>query len=79
MSLPVCMDHTKISKVSIPPAHTMSPLLSTVIQENCAGRGEVKVRKLRYLNKINVRLNNCTPLKAIKTVYYACLDIKLNN
>jgi hypothetical protein len=48
-NLPVCMDHTNISNTSSPPAHTISPLLSTVKHENCTGRGDVNVRKLRYL------------------------------
>ena len=43
------MDHTNISNTSSPPAHTISPLLSTVKHENCTGRGDVNVRKLRYL------------------------------
>lgn len=49
-SLPVCMDHTKISKESWAPAQTISPLESTATQENCVGRGDVNVRKLRYLS-----------------------------
>lgn len=48
-SLPVCMDHTKISNESWAPAETISPLESTATQENWVGRGEVKVRKFRYL------------------------------
>ena len=48
-SLPVFMDHTKISKVSRAPAHTISSLWSRARLENCAGLGEVKVRKFLYL------------------------------
>jgi hypothetical protein len=43
------MDHTKISKESWAPAETISPLESTATQENWVGRGDVKVRKFRYL------------------------------
>lgn len=43
------MDHRKISKESWAPALTSSPLTSTAREENCAGRGDVKVLKLRYL------------------------------
>lgn len=50
-SLPVCTDHKKISKESWAPALTSSPLLSTARVQNCAGRGEVNVRKFRYLGK----------------------------
>lgn len=74
------MDHTKISKVSMPPAHTMSPLWSTVIQENWTGRGEVKVRKLRYLPWQNdeilemysffYKLNLYNILTDIKSIFY---------
>lgn len=52
-SRPVCMDHRKISKESWEPAHTNSPLLSTAREENWAGRGDVMVRKFRYLRKQN--------------------------
>jgi len=38
-----------ISKESWEPADTISPLESTAKQENWLGRGDVKVRKLRYL------------------------------
>lgn len=48
-SLPVCMDQRKISKESWAPALTSSPLTSTAREENCAGRGDVNVRKFRYL------------------------------
>lgn len=61
-SLPVCMDHTKISKESCAPAETISPLESTATQENCVGRGDVKVRKFRYLNKNKVRVDSHTHL-----------------
>jgi hypothetical protein len=49
------MDHTKISKESCAPAETISPLESTATQENCVGRGDVKVRKFRYLNRDKVQ------------------------
>ena len=48
-SLPVCMDQTNTSKVSCDPAHTTSPLGSSPTEENWTGRGDAKVRKLRYL------------------------------
>lgn len=48
-SRPVCMDQMKISKESWAPAETISPLESTATQENWVGRGDVKVRKFRYL------------------------------
>lgn len=48
-SLPVCIDQMKISKESWAPAETISPLESTATQENWVGRGDVKVRKFRYL------------------------------
>lgn len=50
-SLPVCMDQMRISKESWAPAETMSPLEFTATQENWVGRGDVKVRKLRYLRE----------------------------
>lgn len=50
-SLPVCMDQIKISKESWAPAETISPLESTATQENWVGRGDVKVRKFRYLQE----------------------------
>lgn len=43
------MDQIKISKESWAPAETISPLESTATQENWVGRGDVKVRKFRYL------------------------------
>lgn len=43
------MDQMKISKESWAPAATTSPLVSTATQENWVGRGDVKVRKFRYL------------------------------
>lgn len=43
------MDQRKISKESCAPALTSSPLTSTASEENCAGRGDVNVRKFRYL------------------------------
>lgn len=43
------MDQMKTSKESWAPAATISPLASTATQENWVGRGDVKVRKLRYL------------------------------
>lgn len=49
------MDHTKISKESCAPAEMISPLESTATQENCVGRGDVKVRKFRYLNREKVQ------------------------
>ena len=52
-NLPVCIDQTKISNVSCDPAQTTSPLGSRVKQENCTGRGEANVRKLRYLERKN--------------------------
>jgi len=52
-SLPVCMDHRKISKESWAPALTSSPLTSTAREENCAGRGDVKVLKFLYLEPTN--------------------------
>jgi hypothetical protein len=52
------MDQMKISKESWAPALTSSPLKSTAREENCTGRGEVNVRKLRYL---------CTQRDAIVT------------
>lgn len=57
------MDHTKISKESCAPAETISPLESTATQENCVGRGDVKVRKFRYLNrnKVKADVNTHTP------------------
>lgn len=54
-SRPVCMDHRKISKESWAPAPTSSPLTSTAREENCAGRGDVNVRKFRYLCRSNAR------------------------
>lgn len=48
-SRPVCMDQMKTSKESCAPAETISPLESTATQENWVGRGDVKVRKFRYL------------------------------
>lgn len=45
------MDHRKISNESWAPAHTSSPLMSTASEENCFGRGEVRVLKLRYLKR----------------------------
>ena len=53
-NLPVCIDQTNTSNVSIPPAHTISPLVSTVRQENWAGRGEVNVRKFLYLKLLEI-------------------------
>lgn len=50
-SLPVCRDQMKISKESWAPAETISPLESTATQENWVGRGDVKVRKFRYLQE----------------------------
>lgn len=43
------MDQMKTSKESWAPADTTSPLQSTATQENWVGRGDVKVRKFRYL------------------------------
>lgn len=43
------MDQMKTSKESCAPAETISPLESTATQENWVGRGDVKVRKFRYL------------------------------
>lgn len=43
------MDQMKTSKESWAPAETTSPLQSTATQENWVGRGDVKVRKFRYL------------------------------
>lgn len=43
------MDQMKTSKESCAPAETTSPLQSTATQENWVGRGDVKVRKFRYL------------------------------
>lgn len=43
------MDQIKISKESWAPAETISPLESRATQENCVGRGDVNVRKFRYL------------------------------
>lgn len=48
---PVCIDQTKTSNVSWALAQMISPLASIARLENCAWRGEVKVRKLRYLEK----------------------------
>lgn len=43
------MDQMKTSKESCAPAEMISPLESTATQENWVGRGDVKVRKFRYL------------------------------
>lgn len=50
------MDQMKTSKESWAPAATTSPLQSTATQENCVGRGDVKVRKFRYLPETRVQL-----------------------
>ena len=54
----VLFDQMKISNESWAPALTSSPLKSTAREENCTGRGEVNVLKLRYL---------CTQRNAIVT------------
>lgn len=46
---PTFIDHKNISNTSCPPAATNSPEWSMATHENCTGRGEVNVRKLRYL------------------------------
>ena len=48
---PVRIDHTNTSNESSEPAATNSPLASQARHANCVGRGDVNVRKLRYLNK----------------------------
>lgn len=50
---PSLRDQRKISNMSCPPAAMNSPLLSTATQASCTGRGDVKVRKLRYLKKLS--------------------------
>lgn len=62
------MDHTKISKESCAPAETISPLESTATQENWVGRGEVKVRKFRYLNKNKVKVDSTTNLHLLNVL-----------
>lgn len=60
------MDHTKISKESCAPAETISPLESTATQENCVGRGDVKVRKFRYLDRNKVKGDVNAPLDPLE-------------
>ena len=45
----------RTSKVSMVPAQTISPLLSTASDTYCTGSGDVKVRKLRYRTRSNAR------------------------
>ena len=52
-SLPVCIDHTKISNESCVPAHTISPEWSRASEQNCWGLGVVRVLKFLYLVRSN--------------------------
>mmetsp|Transcript_16962 Transcript_16962/g.40664 ORF Transcript_16962/g.40664 Transcript_16962/m.40664 type:complete len:251 (-) Transcript_16962:717-1469(-) len=51
----VFMDHTKISKVSWVPAHTISSEGSMASERNCVGLGVTSVRKLRYRTRSKAR------------------------
>ena len=68
---PVCMDHMKISNVSIEPALMISPLLSNAKQENWHGRGAVNVRKLRYLNNVKIII-----IMSYWTLYWTIMSSK---
>lgn len=81
-SLPLCIDQMNISKESWEPAATISPLESTAKHENWLGRGDVKVRKFRYLLKrwkqimrtFYVDINVCLTNVFTKGVHLFCKD-----
>eukprot|EP00051_Salpingoeca_urceolata_P015318 m.198051 g.198051 ORF g.198051 m.198051 type:complete len:336 (-) comp18362_c0_seq5:700-1707(-) len=54
-SLPVCIDHMKMSKLSCAPAQTISPLGSSAKQDSWTGCGVTNVRKLRYRTRSKAR------------------------
>jgi len=54
--IPSFILHKYTSKKSWPPAAKNSSLASSAKQENCTGRGEVRVRKFLYLAKSYARI-----------------------